>query len=136
MTQLSLKACLKRWGPRAKKAMNSETKQLHLQDTFKPRHFHDLTRKQKAKVLESHMFRKENRSDKIKGRTVAGGNKQRNFISKEDASSPTVVTESVLVTCIVEAQEERYVAVVDIPNAFIQTKVESVNNMATIQVCG
>ena len=27
-------------------------------------------------------------------------------------------------------------AVVDIPNTFIQTKVESVNDMATIRVCG
>ena len=38
--------------------------------------------------------------------------------------------------CIIEAQEERNVAVVDIPNVFIQTKVESVNDMATIRVCG
>ena len=67
---------------------------------------------------------------------MAGGNKQCEFISKEDASSPTVATDSVLLTCIIESQEERDLAVVDIPNAFIQTKVESVNNMATIRVCG
>jgi hypothetical protein len=38
---------------------------------------------------------------KIKGRTAAGGNKQRDYISKEDASLPTVATESVLLSCIV-----------------------------------
>ena len=76
-------------------------KQLHLRDTFKPRHFHDLTRKEKAKVLESQMFLKEKRSSEIKGQTVAGGNKQRDFISKEDASSPTVATESVILTYII-----------------------------------
>ena len=41
-------------------------------------------------MLDSHMFLKENRSGEIKGRTVSGGNKQRDFISKEDASLPKV----------------------------------------------
>jgi hypothetical protein len=49
------------------------------------------------------MFLKEKRDGKIKGRTVAGGNKQRDFISKEDASSPTVATEAVLLTSIINA---------------------------------
>jgi hypothetical protein len=52
---------------------------------------------------------------------VAGGNKQRDYISKEDASSPTVATEAVLLSCIIDAKEGRDVAVIDIPNAFIQT---------------
>ena len=82
------------------------------------------------------MFLKEKRSGEIKGRTVAGRNKQRAFISKEDAISPTVATESVLLKWIIEEQEERDVAVVDIPNTFIQTKVERVNDMAAIRVRG
>ena len=45
-----------------------------------------------------------------------------------------MATNSVIPTCIIEAQEERNVAVVDIPNVFVQTKVESVNDMATIRV--
>ena len=49
---------------------------------------------------------------------------------------PTVATESVLLTCIIEEQEERDTELVDIPNAFMQTKVESVNNMAIIRVRG
>jgi len=52
---------------------------------------------------------------------VAGGNKQRDYISKEDTSSPTVTTELVLLTCIIDTQEGRDVAVINIPNAFIQT---------------
>jgi hypothetical protein len=70
------------------------------------------------------MFLKEKRDRKIKGRTVAGGNKQREHITKEDASSPTVATESVLLSCIIDAEEERDVAVIDIPNVFVQTHVE------------
>jgi hypothetical protein len=64
------------------------------------------------------MFLKLKRDGNIKGRTVAGVNKQRDYISKEDASSPTVATESVILSCIIDAEEHRDVAIVDIPNAF------------------
>jgi hypothetical protein len=126
MTQLSLKSGLKEWGDKAYIAAESEMKQLHFRNTFKPMHWKELTDTQRQIVLESHMFLKEKRDGKIKGRTVAGGNKQRDYISsKEDASSPTVATESVLLlSCIIDAEEERDVAVIDIPNAFIQTRVE------------
>ena len=136
MTQLSLKAGLKQWGDKAETAVKSEMKQLHMRNTFKPKHRHELTEIQRQMVLESHMFLKEKRDGKIKGRTVAGGNKQRDYISKEDASSPTVATESVLLTCIIDAEEERDVAVADIPNAFIQTKVEDEKDMAFINIRG
>jgi hypothetical protein len=65
------------------------------------------------------MFLKKKQDGKIKGRTVAGGNKQRNYISKEDSSLPTVATEAVLLSCIIDAKEERDITVVDIPNAFV-----------------
>jgi hypothetical protein len=67
---------------------------------------------------------------------VAGGTKQRDYISKKDASSPTVATESVLLSCIIDAEEERDVAVIDIPNAFIQTRVEDEKDMAIIKIRG
>jgi hypothetical protein len=83
------------------------------------------------------MFLKEKRDGSIKGRTVAGGNKQRDYISKEDASSPTVATESVLLTCIIDAEEGRDVAVIDIPNnAFIQMRIEDEKDMAIIKLRG
>jgi hypothetical protein len=82
------------------------------------------------------MFLKQKLDGKIKGRTVAGGNTHRDFISKEDASSPTVATESVLLSCIIDAEGEQYVAVVDIPNAFVQTRVENEKDMAFIKIRG
>jgi hypothetical protein len=87
-------------------------------------------------VLEPHMFLKQKRDGKIKGRTMTGCNKQRDYISKEDASSQTVATESVLLSCIIDAEEERDVAVVDILNAFVQTRVENENDMAFIKIRG
>jgi len=82
------------------------------------------------------MFLKEKRDGTTKARTVAGGNKQRAYINKEDASSPTVATESVLLTCIIDAEEGRDVAVIDIPNAFVQTRVEDEKDMAFIKLRG
>jgi hypothetical protein len=82
------------------------------------------------------MFLKEKRDRSLKGRTVAGGNKQQDYISKEDAGSPTVTTESVLLSCIIDAEEERDVTVINIPNAFIQTRVKDEEDMAIIKICG
>jgi hypothetical protein len=76
MTQLSLKAGLKEWGKKVFKAAHSEMKQLHLRKTFKPKHWRELSEAQRQTVLESHMFFKLKRDGKIKGRTIAGGNKQ------------------------------------------------------------
>jgi hypothetical protein len=136
MTQLSLKRGLKEWGAEAEEAVYSEMKQLHLRNTFRPMHPKDLTEEQRKCVLESHLFLKQKRDGTIKGRTVAGGNKQRDFISKEDASSPTVATEAVLLSCVIAAEEGRDVKVIDIPNAFIQTRVEDEKDMAVIKIRG
>jgi hypothetical protein len=57
-----------------------------------------------------------------KAGVVAGGNLQRGHVTKEESSSLTVSTESVLLTSIVDAHEGRDVAIIDIPNAFIQTQ--------------
>ena len=137
MTQLSMKKGLRSWGNAAKKAIHKEVKQMHLRDTFKPMRFHELTDEQKAQILESHLFLTKKRVDgDIKGRLVAGGDKQRDFVTKEDSSSPTATTESVILTCIIDAEERRDVAVVDIPNAFIQTKIEKESEMAIIRLRG
>jgi hypothetical protein len=67
---------------------------------------------------------------------VAGGNKQRDYILKENASSPTVATEAILLSCIIDAEEGRDVTVINIPNAFIQTRVEDEGDMAIIKIRG
>jgi len=45
-------------------------------------------------------------------------------MSKDETASPTVSTEAIMVTAVVDAKEEREVAVVDVPNAFVQTNNE------------
>ena len=82
MTQLSLKAGVKEWGDKVHSASKSEMKQLHLRNTFIPMYRHDLTYEEGQMVLESHMLLKKKQDGKIKGQTVAGGNKHRTYITK------------------------------------------------------
>jgi hypothetical protein len=136
MTQLSLKAGLKEGGDEAFMAAQSEMKYLHFRNTFKPNHWRELSQVQRQTLLEPHMCLKQKRDGKTKGRTVAGGNTQRDYISKEDASSLTVDAESVLLSCIIDAKEEWDVLVADIPNTFVQTPVENEKDMAFIKIRG
>ena len=136
MTQLSLKAALKEWGNDATLAAEAEAKQLHWRKSFQPVHRKDLTFEQRTQILESHMFLVKKRCGTIKARKVAGGNKQRDYVSKEDASSPTAASESVLLSCAIDARENRATAVVDIPNAFIQTVVEDDKKKVVIRIRG
>jgi hypothetical protein len=46
-----------------------------------------------------------------------------------DASSPTVKTESVILTSIIDADESRFVGVYDIPGAFLHSKLDEVVHM-------
>jgi hypothetical protein len=111
-------------------------KQLHFCDTSEPKHWKNPNEIQSKSVLEFHVLLKQKRDGKIKGQTVAGGSKRRDYISKQDSSSPTVATEAILLTCIIVAEEGRGVAVVDIPNAFIQAKIEDKADMAVIKLRG
>ena len=135
-TQLLLKAVIKTWGKDATNAAEAEMKQLHWRNSFMPKLYEDLSPEQREKILESHIFIKQKRSGEIKGRTVTGGNKQRGYINQEDASSPTVSTESVILTSMIGAMEEREVAIVDILNAFVQTQVTDEKNRVIVHICG
>ena len=77
--------------------------QLQYCDTFDPVNHRSLSEKEYKKVLESHLFLKQKRNESIKGKMVAGGNKQRSTIDKEDAASPTAALESVLLTSTIDA---------------------------------
>ena len=59
-----------------------------------------------------------------KGRGCADGRKQRAYIAKEEATAPTVSTEAVFLTTIIDALENREVAVLDVPGAFMQADID------------
>ena len=72
------------------------------------------------------MFIKEKRCGTIKGRGCADGRKQRLYKTKEETSSPTVRTKSLLLSCVIDAMEHRKVLTCDVPGAFMQVDVDEV----------
>ena len=52
------------------------------------------------------------------------GSTERSYTPKEEASSPTAATESILITGVLEAKEERDVMTLNIPNAFVQASMK------------
>ncbi len=136
MQQHSVKSALREWGDDARAAGEKEVNQLQWRDTFVPRQMLELTSEQQTKILQSHMFIGQKRTGETKASMVTGGNTQRGHVTKKEPSSTTVSTETVLLTSIVDAHEGRDVAVVDIPNAFIQTQVDDAKDHVIIQITG
>ena len=69
------------------------------------------------------MFLKEKRDGSIKGRGCADGRPQREYITTEDSTSPTIAIEALMLSRITDAHERRDVATCDIPGAFMQSKM-------------
>jgi len=67
---------------------------------------------------------KQKRDGRIKTRSCVNGSSQRNYISKEDAASPTVGTDNGFITGAINAHEGRDVMTFDIPGAFVTTKTD------------
>ena len=117
----TLKQGIKKFGDDAKQAAFKEVKQLHDRSCFIPIHLDTLTKLERQRILRSLIFITEKRDGTKKGRACADGSTQRNWMTKEDTASPTVSLPSVLITSVIDAHEEREVAVVDIPNFYVQT---------------
>ena len=49
---------------------------------------------------------------------------QRLYTNREDASSPTISIEAMMLSCMIDAKENRYVRVSDFPGAFLHADME------------
>ena len=88
---------------------------------FKPGKVESLTQQERNRATESLIFLVEKRDNVIKARTCANGSTQREYISKDEAASPTAATDSILITGAIDAKLNIYVMTLDIPNTFVQT---------------
>jgi hypothetical protein len=102
----------------------TELQQLYDRDVIEPVHKSDLTPGERKGALRYLMFLKEKRCGQIKGRGCSDGRPQREHMTKEETSSPTVANEALMLTCVIDAIEGRDVASVDIPGAFMQSEME------------
>ena len=95
--------------------------QIHKRTTFEPARKEELTESELKRAIDSLTFVEEKYDSRIKDRICVVRSSQRRYISKEEPASPTVVTEAIFITGVIEAKEERDIITLDIPNAFIQT---------------
>ena len=123
-TQMTADAGIKKHGQVAVDALIKEFAQLHEKKVFEGLHPERLTTEEKKNSLPSINLIKEKRDGKIKGRSVADGRKQHKIFSKEEITSPTVSTDALLMTLIIDAMEEREVGTADVPGAYLQADME------------
>ncbi len=99
-------------------------------------HWHELTQAQKEHILKSHIFVEEKQDGKIKATMVVGGSKQQDM--KKDVSSPmvSVSDEAVMLTCVIAALKDWDIAVINIPNAFVQTVIEDEEHHVVVCIRG
>jgi hypothetical protein len=124
MTQYNLKQGILKFGDKGKQAVMTELQQLYDREVMQAVSKSDLTYDKRRGALRYIMFLKEKRCGKIKGRGCADGRPQCDYMTKEDTSSPTVATEALMLSCMINATKNRDVATCDIPGAFMQSKME------------
>lgn len=122
--QMGMKKGIKIFGQAGVDAVKVEMQQVHDRKVMKPKPATELTRAQKQEALAYLMFLKRKRCGRIKGRGCADGRKQRAYTAREDAASPTVSTEAIFLTAVVDAYERRHVAIIDLPGAFMQADMD------------
>ena len=119
--QMPIRHGLKLFRSEGISAVKAELQQLH---DLKVMEAKPLTATQKREALGYLIFLKRKHNGKIKATGCADGRPQRAYIPQEDARAPTVSTEAVFMTAVIDAMENRTVAVVDIPGAFMQADMD------------
>ena len=123
-TQLSMKSGLIKYKQKVRASATKDFLQLHMWESFGPLRYEDMIEEQKKYALEMLMFIKEKCDVTIKAREWADGRKQCEKYNNKDATSPAVSTEAVLISAEIDAYEEKYVAVVNIPGAYLSANMD------------
>ena len=111
---------LKVFGTEEPPVCKAEIKQMHDQRCFKSIAVAELTRQESVRSQEGLILLTRKISDSVKGRLVYNRKATRDWISKENTSSPNVGTDSIMMTCAVDAYGRRDIMTSAVPNAFIQ----------------
>jgi hypothetical protein len=125
LTNLSLKRGLQLYGHEARQAIVTEMVQLHNKNVFEGVKYNTLNAKQKRKILKTLlMFLKKNRDGRMKARACVDGRKQSMFELEIDLASPTVSLESLMLSCVIDANERRHVVTADIERAYLAVDID------------
>ena len=127
LTSMTIRRGIKEYGERAMNSMFEEFNQLIEKKVFEPVVKEQLTPGQLKTIMRSLMFMKVKRDGRLKSRFCADGSIQSEFLDVSEWSSPTVLTDAMIMTAIIEAFERRYVKVADIEGAYLAANMEGDN---------
>ena len=97
-------------------------KQLNDLEVMKPQGVNMLTQDQRNNALPCLIFLTEKRDDSVKARMCVDGSKQE--MDKSEVLAPTISTDELFITLVVDAYEGKDVATIHIPEAFLKTSVK------------
>ena len=120
MNQMTAKAGIKKHGQAAVAALMKEFAQLEDLTVYEIIDKATLTKRQRKMALRAINLIKEKRDGKIKGRTVADGRAQRGLYEKSQTASPTVATDALMLSIMIDAYEGRDVATADVVGAYLK----------------
>jgi hypothetical protein len=124
MIQYNLKAGLRKFGDKAKRAAIEEMMRLHIMDTWKAMDPEKLSQEERLQALSLLLFLKEMQMGKIKGRACLNRAPQQAYTPKEDAAPLMVLTESTFITGAIAASKHRKVRCYNISSVFVNTDAD------------
>ena len=96
--------------------------QFHDLDVITSINVKTMTKQQKSRAMLYLMFLKEKKDGSIKDRGCTDGHKQQQWIQKEQTSFPTVPTQALMLSCVINAKKGQDVGTADVSGVFLQTK--------------
>jgi hypothetical protein len=118
-TQMTATKGMKRFGEKAVAAIFKEYNQLNDMMVVGRIDPDELRAQHKCDALRAVNLINEKRCGRVKGRTCADGSKQKAYIPREEATSPTVSMEALTTSLVIDAHEKRAVAIFDVPGAYL-----------------
>ena len=90
----------------------------------------------KTRAMNVLIFLIGKRDGTIKARACANSSLQQEYINKEESASPTVTTEALLATAVIDAKLNRNVITLDFPNVFVQTPIPETKEKVIMRING
>ena len=106
-----------------------EFTQLYNKKVIKPIDPDSLTSEERRKSLRTITLIIEKRCCKLKGRICVYGRKKHAYISKEESSPPTISTEALITSLVVDVHEGRDVTTCDIVGAYLNVDMDKFTTM-------
>jgi hypothetical protein len=124
MNQMSAKAGIKKHGKDAEAALVREFAQLENLDLFKRVNPMTHTKKQRKEALRAINLIREKHDGTLKGRTVADGRPQRPLYDRSQTASPTVSTDALVLSIMIDANKNRDSATADVAGAYLKAYMD------------